>query len=258
MVSSPLTTEWIIQMILETQKLCKSFGALMATDDVEFGVKEGEIRALIGPNGAGKTTFFNLITGNLTPSSGRILWKGKDITSLRMHQVSQMGIARSYQITNIFPNLTTFENIRLSAQSRKKYQNFFIAATRLRDVARRTEEIMNMLGLQGKETVIAANLSHGDHRRLEIGISLATSPELLLLDEPTAGMSPAETEEMIDLIHKIAKDLTIIIVEHDMKVVMELAETISVLHYGKIIAEGTPEEIRRNKQVLAVYLGGEL
>jgi len=230
----------------------------MAASDVDFWVEEGEIRALIGPNGAGKSTFFNLITGNLTPSSGRVLWKGKDITALRSDQVSKRGIARSYQITNIFPNLTTFENIRLSAQSRKKSQNWFIPATRLRDVVKRTEEILDMLGLQGKENVTAANLSHGDQRRLEIAISLATSPELLLLDEPTAGMSPAETEEMIDLIRKISKNLTIIIVEHDMKVVMELAETISVLHYGKIIAEGNPEEIRRNDKVLEVYLGGDL
>jgi len=230
----------------------------MAASDVDFWVEEGEIRALIGPNGAGKSTFFNLITGNLTPSSGRVLWKGKDITALRSDQVSKRGIARSYQITNIFPNLTTFENIRLSAQSRKKSQNWFIPATRLRDVVKRTEEILDMLGLQGKENVTAANLSHGDQRRLEIAISLATSPELLLLDEPTAGMSPAETEEMIDLIRKISKNLTIIIVEHDMKVVMELAETISVLHYGKIISEGNPEEIRRNDKVLEVYLGGDL
>lgn len=230
----------------------------MAASDVDFWVEEGEIRALIGPNGAGKSTFFNLITGNLTPSSGRVLWKGKDITALRSDQVSKRGIARSYQITNIFPNLTTFENIRLSAQSRKKSQNWFIPATRLRDVVKRTEEILDMLGLQGKKNVAAANLSHGDQRRLEIAISLATSPELLLLDEPTAGMSPAETEEMIDLIRKISKNLTIIIVEHDMKVVMELAETISVLHYGKIIAEGNPEEIRRNDKVLEVYLGGDL
>lgn len=230
----------------------------MAASDVDFWVEEGEIRALIGPNGAGKSTFFNLITGNLTPSSGRVLWKGKDITALRSDQVSKRGIARSYQITNIFPNLTTFENIRLSAQSRKKSQNWFIPATRLRDVVKRTEEILDMLGLQGKKNVTAANLSHGDQRRLEIAISLATSPELLLLDEPTAGMSPAETEEMIDLIRKISKNLTIIIVEHDMKVVMELAETISVLHYGKIIAEGNPEEIRRNDKVLEVYLGGDL
>ncbi len=230
----------------------------MAASDVDFWIEEGEIRALIGPNGAGKSTFFNLITGNLTPSSGRVLWKGKDITALRSDQVSKRGIARSYQITNIFPNLTTFENIRLSAQSRKKSQNWFIPATRLRDVVKRTEEILDMLGLQGKKNVAAANLSHGDQRRLEIAISLATSPELLLLDEPTAGMSPAETEEMIDLIRKISKNLTIIIVEHDMKVVMELAETISVLHYGKIIAEGNPEEIKRNDKVLEVYLGGDL
>ena len=230
----------------------------MATNEVDFSVKEGEMRALIGPNGAGKSTFFNLITGSLTPSSGRILWKGKDITTLRSDQMSQMGIARSYQITNIFPNLTTFENIRLSAQSRRKSQNWFIPATHLRDVVNHAEEILNMLDLQGKESLIAANLSHGDQRRLEIAISLATSPELLLLDEPTAGMSPSETVEMIDLIQRISKNLTIIIVEHDMKVVMQLAETISVLHYGRIIAEGSPGEISKNKKVLEVYLGGEL
>lgn len=245
-------------MILETQKVSKYFGALVAVDNVDFKVTQDEIRALIGPNGAGKSTLFNLITGNLAPSSGTIIWKGKDITSCRPDQISQRGIARSYQITNIFPNLTAFENVRLATQSRKKFQNPLVPALSLSDVVERTHEILNMLGLQGKERVIAANLSHGDQRRLEIAISLATAPELLLLDEPTAGMSPTETEEMIDLIPRISSNLTTIIVEHDMKVVMELAQTISVLHYGKIIAEGPPGEIKNNEKVLEVYLGGEL
>jgi len=245
-------------VILETQSLCKFFGALAAVNNVNVEVKQGEIKALIGPNGAGKSTFFDLITGNLASSSGRIIFKDKDITSLRPDQISHIGVARSYQITNIFPNITTFENIRLSAQSRNKSQSWFASDSSLKSAIERTAEIFKLVGLQGKENFIAANLSHGDQRRLEIGIALATAPELLLLDEPTAGMSPTETEEMIALVPNISRDLTIVIVEHDMKVVMELAHTISVLHYGEIIADGPPEEIKQNEKVLEVYLGGEL
>lgn len=247
-----------MEMILETQSLCKFFGALAATNNVNFSVGRGEIKALIGPNGAGKSTFFNLVTGILSPSSGQIVFKGRDITSFRPDQVSHIGIARSYQITNIFPNLTTFENIRLSVQSRSRRQSMFTPVSRLNDVAERAEVIIGLMGLEGRRDALAANLSHGEQRRVEIGISLATSPELLLLDEPTAGMSPGETEEMVDLVRNIAKDLTVVIVEHDMKVVMELAQSISVLHYGEIIADGTPDEVCNNQQVLEVYLGGEL
>jgi branched-chain amino acid transport system ATP-binding protein len=161
-------------------------------------------------------------------------------------------------VTNIFPNLTTIENVQFAVQSRKKYQNPLVLASKLKDVDVRTHEILGLLGLQGKEGLVASGLSHGDQRRLEIAISLATSPELLLMDEPTAGMSPTETDEMIALIPRISSDSTIIIVEHDMKVVMELAEVISVLYYGEIIAEGPPEEIRNNERVLEVYLGGDL
>jgi len=247
-----------METILETQNLCKFFGALAATNNVNFSVARGEIKALIGPNGAGKSTFFNLVTGILSPSSGQIVFKGRDITSLRPDQVSHIGIARSYQITNIFPNLTTFENIRLSVQSRSRRQSMFTPVSRLNDVTERAEVIIGLMGLEGRRDALAANLSHGEQRRVEIGISLATSPELLLLDEPTAGMSPGETEEMVGLVRKIAKDLTVVIVEHDMKVVMELAQSISVLHYGEIIADGTPDEVCNNQQVLEVYLGGEL
>ena len=247
----------MVETILEIQNLSRYFGALAAINALELKVFRGSITALIGPNGAGKSTLFNLITGNINPSSGKIIWKGRDITALPPHRISKMGIARSYQVTNIFSNLTTLENVQFAVQSRKRFQNPFLRASGLRDVSERAYEILDLLGLDGKEHDFGGNLSHGDQRRLEIAISLATSPELLLMDEPTAGMSPAETDEMIALIPRISKDLTIVIVEHDMKVVMKLAQTISVLYYGEIIAEGTPEEIRNNKRVLEVYLGGD-
>ena len=242
--------------ILETKGLVKEFGAFRAIDEIDFRLEEGELRAVIGPNGAGKSTFFNLITGILEPSKGSISLKGKDIRGLRPDQISQKGIARSYQITNLFLNLTSYENVRIAAQSRKGAFNPIIHFTAVRDVDDRTRRILDALNLTHRSDMVASTLSHGEQRRLEIAIGLATMPSLLLLDEPTAGMSPAETDEIIHLIKKISQDLTIIIVEHDMKVVMELAHKISVLYYGKVIAEGSPLEIRNNERVLEVYLGG--
>jgi branched-chain amino acid transport system ATP-binding protein len=230
------------------------FGGLAALNGVNLSVRRGEIRAIIGPNGAGKSTFFNCLTGVLRPTSGRVLFNGADITGLPPNLISRAGIARSYQITNILPNATTLENVRIAAQSRRHGWRMLNHYSVFRDIIDRAEAVLAAVGLARKAHELAANLSHGEQRNLEIGIALATEPQLLCLDEPTAGMSAAETHESMQLVRRIAKDLTILIVEHDMQVVMELAQRITVLHYGEVLAEGTPAEIQQNARVLEVYL----
>ena len=244
--------------LLRTEGLVKAFGALLAVDNVDFVLPRREIRAIIGPNGAGKTTFFNLLTGHLAATEGTILFGGQKISGLSPAHISHKGIARSYQITNIFPNFSTFENIRLAVQSRNRFHSPFVHISSLRDVDEKTWNILTLLGLEGKAEVTAPNLSHGDQRLLEIGIALATDPVLLLLDEPTAGMGVADTAETAKLIKRISKeqDLTIILVEHDMDVVMEVADVITVLQAGRILAEGPPEEIKMNAKVQEAYLRG--
>jgi branched-chain amino acid transport system ATP-binding protein len=212
------------------------------------------LRAIIGPNGAGKSTFFNCLTGVLRPSSGHILFNGENITGLRSNLISQKGIARSYQITNILPNATALENVRIAAQSRRHGWNMISHHDAFADINAKAEAALTAVGLLDKAHEYAANLSHGEQRNLEIGIALATEPQLLCLDEPTAGMSQVETNETMELVQRIAKDLTILIVEHDMGVVMELCDRITVLHYGTVLAEGTPDEIQENPRVLEVYL----
>ncbi|MFL5084398.1 MAG: ABC transporter ATP-binding protein, partial [Xanthobacteraceae bacterium] len=202
----------------------------------------------------GKSTFFNCLTGVLRPTSGRIRFNGEDITGLPPNRISQNGIARSYQITNILPNATTLENVRIAAQSRKHGWNMFRHYTQFRDIIDKAESVLHSVGLADKADELAANLSHGEQRNLEIGIALATEPQLLCLDEPTAGMSAAETQDTMALVRRIAEQLTILIVEHDMQVVMGLAQRITVLHYGRVLAEGTPAEIQENPRVLEVYL----
>jgi branched-chain amino acid transport system ATP-binding protein len=240
--------------LLATEALTVRFGGLRALSNVDFAVAAGEIRAIIGPNGAGKSTFFNCLTGVLGPSSGRIRFAGADITGLSPDRISQQGIARSYQITNILPNATVFENVRIASQSRHHSWNLFAHHRSFSDLAEKADAALASVGLRDKADELAANLSHGEQRNLEIGIALATEPQLLCLDEPTAGMSAAETGATMELVRKIAKGLTILIVEHDMQVVMELAHRITVFHYGEILAEGTPDEIQANPRVLEVYL----
>jgi branched-chain amino acid transport system ATP-binding protein len=240
--------------ILKTELLTVRFGGLAALSQVNFEVRRDEIRAIIGPNGAGKSTFFNCLTGVLRPTGGSIVFNGEDITGLPSNMISQRGIARSYQITNILPNATALENVRIAAQSRRHAWNMVAHHSAFSDINEKAQAALESVGLLGKADELAANLSHGQQRNLEIGIALATEPSLLCLDEPTAGMSTAETHDTMQLVRKIANNLTILIVEHDMQVVMELADRITVLHYGEILAEGTPDEIRKNPRVLEVYL----
>jgi branched-chain amino acid transport system ATP-binding protein len=230
------------------------FGGLTALDNVCITVQPGEIRAIIGPNGAGKSTFFNCVTGVIRPTAGRIIFAGEDITGLPPHRISKKAIARSYQITNILPGATVLENVRIAAQSRQHSWSLLRHYRSYNAVIDRARAILSAVGLGGDEDEVAANLSHGAQRNLEIGIALATAPKLLCLDEPTAGMSVAETQATVELVRRIAQDLTILIVEHDMEVVMGLARIITVLHYGEVLAEGTPAEIQANPRVQEVYL----
>ncbi len=240
--------------ILRTENLTVRFGGLTALNQVSLAVARGEIRAVIGPNGAGKSTLFNCLTGVLRPTEGRIVLDGEDIAGLPPHAISHKGIARSYQITNILPGATVLENVRIAAQSRRHGWGLWRHHLAYADLVERSRRVLAAVGLEDKEEELAANLSHGEQRTLEIGIALATEPRLLCLDEPTAGMSAAETRATVELVRRIAADYTILIVEHDMEVVMGLARTITVLHYGEVLAEGTPAEIQANARVQEVYL----
>ncbi|MBI3105174.1 MAG: ABC transporter ATP-binding protein [Candidatus Rokubacteria bacterium] len=230
------------------------FGGLAAVNNVSLSVPRGEIRAIIGPNGAGKSTFFNCLTGVLRPTGGRVLLDGEDVTGLPPNRISRKGIARSYQLTNIMPGATVLENVRIAAQSRQHGWSLLSHHRAFGDLIARAQSVLEAVALREKAGELAANLSHGEQRNLEIGIALATEPRLLCLDEPTAGMSVTETHATVELIRHIARDLTILIVEHDMEVVMGLAQTITVLHYGEVLAEGTPAEIQANPRVQEVYL----
>ena len=240
--------------VLRTDGLTVRFGGLTALNNVSMSVPRGQIRAVIGPNGAGKSTFFNCLTGVIRPTSGRIVFDGEDITGLPPYLISRKGLARSYQITNILPRATVLENVRIAAQSRRYNWRMLRHHRAYTDVLDRAHAVLASVGLDDKAEELAANLSHGEQRTLEIAIALATEPKLLCLDEPTAGMSVAETHYTVELIRRIAANLTILIVEHDMEVVMGLASAVTVLHYGEILAEGSPAEIQANARVQEVYL----
>ena len=240
---------------LRTERLTRSFGRLLAVNTVDFEVNPGELRAIIGPNGAGKSTFFKLISGELAPTSGRVLLDDEDITGIPQFAASRRGIAKSYQITTIFPRLTVLENVRIAAQCRRTILNCWRHADGITDVVSVAREILGLVELDAKAGEIATTIGHGLQRHLEIGIALACEPRLLLLDEPTAGMSPEETERTIGLIKRIAAGRTVILVEHKLKVVMEISDRITVLYQGSILAEGTPDEIRSDPRVQEVYLG---
>jgi branched-chain amino acid transport system ATP-binding protein len=241
--------------MFRVEKLRKTFGGLLAVNGVSFSLKKGEISSIIGPNGAGKTTLFNLLTGHLKPDSGSIFFRDREITALSPHKICHTGIGRSFQKTNVFPRLTAFDNIQVSLMSwQKKTRNIFQRADHF--FQEETEEILSSLGLEDKKDRLAGLLAHGDQRLLEIGITLGTFPELILLDEPTAGMSPNESIKTMELIQQIvrSRQLTLLFIEHDMNIVFGVSEKVRVMHYGTIIAEGTPQEIRANDQVQKIYL----
>jgi len=242
-------------ILLETEDLTRAYGSLLAVNRASVVIRKAELRSIIGPNGAGKTTFFKLISGEVRPTSGRIRFDGRDIAGLSQHEVCRLGIAKSYQITNIFPHLSVLENVRVAVQGHGHAYDFWSKASRLTDVRERAQALLGRIGLAGKAGLPAAHLSHGEKRHLEIGIALATGPALLLLDEPTAGMSPEETDETMRLIRELAQGRTVILVEHKMKVVMRISDRITVLHQGHVLAEGTPDEIRGNALVQQTYLG---
>jgi branched-chain amino acid transport system ATP-binding protein len=245
-------------IILETHTLRREFGALVAVDDVSIQVEAGTLHSIIGPNGAGKTTFFNLLSGNLEPTSGQVIYKGRDITNLPVHRTAHLGIGRSFQITNIFPNLTVLENIRLAAQALGS-DNFrmFRSYRHFRPYIDRAWQVLEQVGLLERAMTVARTLPHGDQRKLELGMILAPDPELLLLDEPTAGMASEQVPELMALIAAIqaAGNKTVMLVEHNMHVVMSASDRITVMHQGAVLAEGNPAEISANERVQQAYLG---
>ena len=246
-------------IIIETINLSKQFGALVAVDDVSIKVRRNSLHAIIGPNGAGKTTFFNLLSGNIEPTSGKVIFKGNDLTHQPVHRMIHYGIGRSFQITNIFPNLTVFENIRLASQSLGSDNfKFWMEASHFRQYEERTWQVVEKVGLKERAQTLARTLPHGDQRKLELGMILAPDPEVLLLDEPTAGMASEQVPELIALIQDIQKagNKTVMLVEHNMNVVMSVSDVITVMHQGKVLAEGKPAEIAANKEVQVTYLGG--
>ncbi len=246
------------ETMLEARALHKAFGALAATDGVDFEVRAGETHAIIGPNGAGKTTFISQLSGTLRPDRGQIFFAGEDITSLAAPARSLKGLARSFQITSIYRDFSTLDNVALAVQANAGHSFHFWRAARdekeLREPAR---AILEEVGLGARAEVVAANLAHGEQRQLEIAMALATRPRLLLLDEPVAGMGTEESQRMVEFLATLKGRQTIVLVEHDMDAVFSLADRISVLVYGRIIASGSPEQIRANPEVRAAYLGEE-
>ena len=244
--------------LLEARHLRKEFGGLVAVEDVSINIHKYSLHSIIGPNGAGKTTLFNMISGVLRPTRGEIIFRGKNITHLPVHRIAHEGIGRSFQITNIFPTLTVLENIRLSAQAMGKDNlRFFLPVDNLKQYIQKAEEVIDLVGLNGREYSLALNLSHGEKRKLELAIMLASDPALLLLDEPTAGMSSEQVPALLEIIMKI-RDLgtkTIVLVEHRMDMVMSISDRITVMHLGNVLAEGTPREISNTQSVQDAYLG---
>ncbi len=245
-------------IILQADHLRKDFDGLIAVEDVSLRVRAGSLHSIIGPNGAGKTTLFNLLSGIFKPTAGRVLFRGRDITPLPPHRIAHLGIGRSFQITNVFPNLTVFENTRLAAQAMGRDSlNLIAPAAYFRNYATRARDVLARVGLVDKADALASTLAHGDKRKLEIGILLASDPQVLLLDEPTAGMASEQVPQLMALIAEIRKagDKTILLVEHNMDIVMNVSDAITVMHYGQVLAEGTPAQIAGNEQVQKAYLG---
>jgi len=242
-------------VILRTKGVGKTFGKFVALKDVSAEFTKGAITSIIGPNGAGKSTYFNLLSGALAPSSGSVEFEGREVSGLPQHRFAHMGIAKSFQITNVFPQLSTHENIRVGLQALVSRYDLWRPRARLRELTEQADELLALVGLWDARARTAKTLAHGEQRALEIGMALASRPRLLLLDEPTAGMSPEETRVMMELIVKLAAERTVILVEHKMKLVLDISNRILVLHHGELLAEGTPQEVRQNEVVKRVYLG---
>lgn len=245
--------------VLKIEGLTKSFGGLVATDNLYIDIQAGEIHAIIGPNGAGKTTLISQLAGELRPDSGTVRFEGRNVTRLPVYTRSALGLARSFQITTIFTNFTALENVALAVQAHDGHSfRFWADARRQPTLLEPAEAALARVGLADRRDIRAANLSHGEQRQLEIAMALATRPRLLLLDEPMAGMGPDESGRMVDLLRQLRNDHTIVLIEHDMDAVFALADRITVLVYGRAIATGTPEEIRNNAEVRQAYLGDSL
>jgi branched-chain amino acid transport system ATP-binding protein len=247
-----------VAVILETRDLRREFGALVAVDDMNVEVEQGSLHSIIGPNGAGKTTFFNVVSGTLPATSGRVVYKGEDITDLPVHKTIHRGIGRSFQITNIFPNLTVHENVRLACQAMGTDSfTLFRSHRRFRAYLERADQVLELVGLTDRAEALARTLPHGDQRKLELGMILAPDPEVLMLDEPTAGMAAEQVPQLMELIQSIqeAGSKTVILVEHNMNVVMRVSDRITVMHQGAKLAEGSPAEIAANDEVRTAYLG---
>ena len=247
------------EVILETKNLRREFGALVAVADVNIQVRAGTLHSIIGPNGAGKTTLFNLLSGMLKPTSGQIVFRGRDITRLPIHKTAHLGIGRSFQITNIFPNLSVLENVRLASQALGEHNFRLFRSHRVfHRYEERAWQVLEQVKLTASAWMAARTLPHGDQRKLELGMILAPDPQLLLLDEPTAGMASEQVPELMALIQEIqaAGDKTVMLVEHNMNVVMRVSDVITVMHYGEVLAEGTPRQIAVNETVQSAYLGG--
>jgi len=241
-----------VDQFLKTHQLSKYFGGVTAVNQLDFTVAQNEIRAVIGPNGAGKTTLLRLIIGELTPSTGEITFNGQRIDGLPSHKIARMGMAKAFQIPQIFPNLSVYDNLWAAAQNGET--KLWAGRAWRKQMHERVETVLGQIGLIESAHVEAGDLAHGDQKRLEIGLALGNVPKLLLLDEPTAGLSQNETDAIMQLIESLRGQVTVIMVEHDMRVVMGLADTITVLHFGELLAQGTPDEIRADLNVREVYL----
>lgn len=242
--------------LLRTEGLTKHFGGLTAVSDVDLRVEEKKIHSIIGPNGAGKTTLFNMLSGHFAPSKGRVIFKDRDITGMPPDRISHLGMGRSFQLTSIFLELSVLENVRVAIQTRARHRFAMLRhVLAFRETVDSAMELLDEIGLAEKAQHKANALSHGDQRALDMGIALATKPILLLLDEPTSGMSPEETSDMMRFIRRIGERTTILLIEHDMRVVMTISDKITVLHMGDVIAEGTPAQIQQEEEVKRAYLG---
>jgi len=241
---------------LELRDIHHDFSGLQVLTGIDLEVREGERHAVIGPNGAGKSTLFNIITGRYAPRSGHVLYRGRDITGAAPHRIARLGVGRSFQIINTFPRLTVFQNVRSAVLSRRHMRlDAWSLLDRQADVSREAEETLGMVGLLNRRDVPASELSYGDQRELEIALTVATRPDLVMLDEPTAGLNSEDTRRAVALIRQVTEGRTLVMVEHDMEVVFNLADRISVIYYGRVLATGTPDEIRTNEEVKRAYLG---